>query len=68
MLMVIGWAYGGESDNPIGDIEITPYMGFALLMDYAAWIAMNGRRLIGDGIYGVQVGMNFLGITQMPVG
>ena len=60
--------YGGESDNPIGDIEITPYMGFALLMDYAAWIAMNGRRLIGDGIYGVQVGMNFLGITQMPVG
>ena len=60
--------YGGKSDNPIGDIEITPYMGFALLMDYAAWIAMNGRRLIGDGIYGVQEGMNFLGITQMPVG
>ena len=29
---------------------------------------MNGRRLIGDGSYELQAGVNLLGITQMPVG
>ena len=60
--------YGGEDDNVIGDIEITPYMGFGLLMDYSGWIAMSGRRLVGDGSYELQAGVNLLGITQMPVG
>ena len=32
--------YGGEADNPVGDIIIAPYMGFVLLLDYSAWIAM----------------------------
>ena len=60
-------SYGGEEDNPIGDIVITPYMGFVLLMDYSIWLGITGNRLIGDGTYELQIGMNLLGITEMPV-
>ena len=66
--MVRCWlSYGGEEDNPIGDIVITPYMGFVLLMDYSIWLGVTGNRLIGDGTYELQIGMNLLGITEMPV-
>ena len=61
-------SYGGEEDNLIGDIVITPYMGFVLLMDYSSWLGVDGIRLIGDGSYELQTGVNLLGITEMPVG
>ena len=60
-------SYGGEADNPVGDIVIAPYMGFVLLLDYAAWIAMHGRRLVGDGEFELQLGLNLIGITEPPI-
>ena len=60
-------SYGGEADNPVGDIVIAPYMGFALLLDYAAWIAMHGRRLVGDGEFELQLGTGLIGITEPPI-
>ena len=61
-------SYGGEADNPIGDIVIAPYMGFVLLLDYSVWISMDGRRLIGDGMLALEPGLNLVGITEQPIG
>ena len=60
--------YAGESDNVIGDIRITPYLGVAMLMDWSALVGMRGQRLIGDGVFELKSGTNIVGITEMPVG
>ena len=62
------YPYSGEEDNIIGDIEITPYLGVAMLMDWSALVGMRGQRLIGDGVFELKLGMNVVGITEMPVG
>ena len=62
------YPYSGEEDNIIGDIEITPYLGVAMLMDWSALVGMRGQRLVGDGVFELHAGTNVVGITEMPVG
>ena len=64
-----GWwlAYNGE-DNAVGDLEITPYLGVAMLHDWSVYLGIHGVPVIGDGVLELEAGHHLVGLSEIPEG
>ena len=57
--------YNGQPNQIAGDVIITPYLGILAIMDWSAWWALTGRRIVGDGSVELTLGLNLMGLTEL---
>ena len=60
------FAYNGQDDQIVGDVQITPYLGIVAVMDWSAWWALTGVEIIGDGAVELSAGLNIVGLSELP--
>ena len=60
------YGYNGQEGQIAGDVQITPYLGVLMLMDWSATIAMSGVEQIGDGEVELKLGLNVVGLSELP--
>ena len=60
------FAYNGQEGQVAGEVQITPYLGVVMVMDWAAILGMRGVEQIGDGELELVPGLNVIGLSELP--
>ena len=60
------FAYNGQERQVAGEVQITPYLGVVMVMDWTAILGMRGVEQIGDGELELMPGLNVVGLSELP--
>ena len=60
------FTYNGQDGQVAGQVQITPYLGVLMVMDWATILGMHGVAQIGDGELELMPGLNVVGLSEMP--